>query len=68
MLSGMSLPDKRWLAKTLMEQVKLEEAEGMEKWQKWLEEPHKWDNENRECYDKVFTNFNKDWGGDGDAL
>ena len=68
LLSAMSLSDRRWLAEALTEQVEHDEAEAKARWQKWLEDGPHWKDEYKENYDKTFASFNKDWGGEGDAL
>ncbi len=68
LLSGMPLSDRRWLAEALTAQVERDEAEADAMFQKWQEERPNWEEEYKESYDKVFASFNKDWGGEGDAL
>lgn len=60
MLNAMSLSDRKWLVKTLTEQVAANENslatdDGCKELYK-------------EVYDKAFSLLHADWGGDGDAL
>ena len=68
LLSGMSLADRRWFAKTLTEQVERDEADAEKKWKKLMGRTPSWEDEYKEAYDHVFASFSKDWGGDGDAM
>ena len=68
LLSGMSLSDRRWLVETLRKQMEIDEAEAEARWKKLQEGTPLWKDDYKESYDEVFASFNKDWGGDGDAL
>ena len=68
LLSGMSLSDRRWLVEALRKQMEIDEAEAEARWKKLQEGTPLWKDDYKESYDEVFASFNKDWGGDGDAL
>ena len=46
----------------------IDEAEAEARWKKLQEGTPLWKDDYKESYDEVFASFNKDWGGDGDAL
>lgn len=60
MLNALSLSDRKWLVKTLTEQVAADENSST------TDDECK--DKYKEVYDKAFSLLHTDWGGDGDAL
>lgn len=64
LISGMSIPDRRWLSQKLLQQLQADEVKAEKEWNELLSSSPSWEEEDNARLDAALARLSGGWGGD----